>query len=192
MPPRIKIQKEEIIETAYDIAKEEGLSKINAREIAKRLNCSIQPIFHNFTNMEELKEKVIEKIVETYSRYLQEGAKQEKAYKGMGLAYIQFAQDYPRLFYELFMLQSNKNIVAYMSEDRNFEKIIEAGRKMTGLSKEEQAKFQQKVWIFTHGLATMAASQTYQLNTLEIEELLSSTVGELLAGYQTKKENLKR
>ena len=55
MPPKVKITKEDIIKTAIDIVRDKGADAINARNIASVLNCSTQPIFSNFDNMEELK-----------------------------------------------------------------------------------------------------------------------------------------
>ena len=52
-----RIQREDIINTAFEIVKEKGMEGLNARDVAKKLNCSIQPIFYQFSNMEELKQK---------------------------------------------------------------------------------------------------------------------------------------
>ena len=55
MPPIRKIQKEDIVKTSLEILKTESMDSLNARRIAKELNCSVQPIFYNFENMEDLK-----------------------------------------------------------------------------------------------------------------------------------------
>ena len=66
MPPSKKFQRDHIINATYEIVKSEGLQAINARRIAKELNSSVQPIYLNFSTMEELKNAVIEKISHTY------------------------------------------------------------------------------------------------------------------------------
>ena len=66
MPPAKKVDKDDIIKVAYKIADKEEFENINARRIAKELGCSVQPIFHNFTSMEELKNATIERIHNTY------------------------------------------------------------------------------------------------------------------------------
>ena len=48
MPPAKKFQREDIIRTAYELVKSEGMGEMNARRIAKELGCSTQPIYHNF------------------------------------------------------------------------------------------------------------------------------------------------
>ncbi len=62
MPLKLKIAKETVLQAAYDIARTEGMEGVHARAIAQRLHCSIQPIFANFSNMQELKQAVIERV----------------------------------------------------------------------------------------------------------------------------------
>ena len=55
MPPLQRTGKDQIINAAFDIVREEGFCNLNARAIAKKLGVSTQPIFSNFKNMEDLK-----------------------------------------------------------------------------------------------------------------------------------------
>ena len=89
MPRATKFLKEDIIEAACAVVKKEGLSAINARRVAKELGCSVQPIFYRFENMEDLKQATILHIRKIYQSYMIEGSKEELAYRGMGLAYLQ-------------------------------------------------------------------------------------------------------
>lgn len=184
MPPRKKYSKEDIIENALKITKEEGLSKLNARNLAQKLNSSVQPIFYEFSSMEELKNETKKRIYEQYHNYMEEGKKEKKAYKGMGLAYIKFARDNPEYFKILFMGRSNMNAEDFIMADPSSDDLIELGRKFTHFSFEEQKKFHIKVWIFTHGLACLAATRTIALNDKEIDELLENTVFEMLEGHR--------
>ena len=54
MPPKVRITKEEIIGTCLALVRENGADALNARSIAAALGCSTQPIFSNFSSMEEL------------------------------------------------------------------------------------------------------------------------------------------
>ncbi len=183
MPPAKRIQKEAILETAYELAKTEGLEMLNARRIAKELNCSTQPIYHNFDTMEELKGEVYRRIYQTYTSYVQKGAREEKAYLGMGLAYIRFAKDYPNFFQALFMKESGQLPLDFLQGDVTGKDVLKQGQLFSGLNEEQGRAFHLKVWIFTHGLATLAATNTVRLTNREIRELLASTTRELLAGF---------
>lgn len=189
MPPIPKYSKEDILKCAYGIVEKEGFSKLNARRIAKTLGCSVQPIFHNFTSMEELIKEVYNNIYKLYEKTLLEAANSnEQSYKQTGLAYIRFAAFHSEFFKIIFMKQTNMNADTFMASGSLTDDIIETGRKFTGLSYKEQKEFHKKVWIFTHGIACLVATKTIKINDKEIEELLSTTVTEMLEGFKNKKK----
>lgn len=185
MPPRTKIQKEDIIETAYQLVRQEGMEGINARAIAKQMNTSIQPIFHKFSNMEELKQEVIEKIIQEYRKYIVKGSTEEKAYKAMGLAYIHFAKEEPKLFKILFMSEQKMKPIAFMTQGIEYEKVAECIATTTGFSKEKIKEFHLKIWIFTHGLASLIATGTCEFSEEEINHMLKEIYTAL---YEQEKE----
>lgn len=184
MPPKVVFKKDDIIEVTYEIVRKEGFEKVNARKIAKELNSSVYPIFKHFKDMEELKQIVYEKIYRKYQEYMLRGANEDKAYKKMGLSYIQFAKDYPEFFKILFMQKTKLNAENFISSDSIGDDVIKAGQKLTGLSTKEQKQFHVKVWIFTHGIACLVATKTITISDKEIDNLLGHTVIEMLRGYQ--------
>jgi len=187
MPPIKKYQKEDIINTAYEIVKKEGFSSLNARRIAKELNCSIHPVFQNFSTMEELNKEVFSKIYNKYKEYIMSCVTKDKPYKEMGLAYIRFAKDYPEFYKILFMQETNLKMESFMMRDPISDDIIKAGKTFTGLSYDEQKNFHLKVWVFTHGLCCLIATKTIDLSDEEIEEFLLSTTWELSLGMKKEK-----
>lgn len=190
MPPIPKFQKEDIINIAYEIAKEEGLEGINARKIAKTLGCSVQPIFHNFTAMEDVNKAVYEKMYNKYKEYMNNARQEKEPYKHMGLAYIKFAKDYPEFFKAIFMQKTTSDAEGIIVNDDLGNDIINAGIELTGLSYEEQKKFHVKVWIFTHGIACLSATKTVDFTEEEVEDLLKKTVREMFIGYlKERKDN---
>ena len=58
MPPKARITREMILNTALDITRQTGFETVNARGVAGRLQCSTRPIFTCYENMEELKQRV--------------------------------------------------------------------------------------------------------------------------------------
>lgn len=191
MPPIKKYTKEEIINTSYEIVKNEGFKALNARRIAKELNSSIQPIFHNFKTIEDLKKDVYNKIYEKYQSYINDDKSGKKSYKKIGLAYIKFAKDYKEFFKIIFMQKTNLNALEFIESDNSINDVIKTSQELTHLNDEEAKKFHLKVWIFTHGLACLVATDTIQFQEKEIEELLEKTVREMLIGYRNGENNEK-
>ena len=143
-----------------------------------------KPYIQEFKNMEELKGEIYKKIVNTYHEYMLSGEEKEKSYKQMGLSYIQFAKDYPVFFKIMLMGKTVLNAENFVMADKISEEIIKQGQVLTGLTGEEQKKFHVRVWIFTHGIACLVATNTVKLSNKEIEEMLENTVRQMAIGYQ--------
>ncbi len=188
MPPLVKYNKEKIIDCAYEIAKKEGMSKINARGIASVLGCSVQPIFHHFSSMEELKEEVYKKIYEKYLEYMNSGKNLEKPYKQMGISYIKFAKEYPEFFKIIFMQKTKLDAKEFIMADNVGDDVIKKGQELTGFSYEDQKEFHVKVWVFTHGIASLVATNTIRISDKEIDTLLETSVRQLAIGFKKERD----
>lgn len=161
MPPKAKFTSDEIIEAAFQIAKTEGLDKITARELGKRLGSSSRPIFTVFENMEQIKSEVIACAKELYRQYIAEGLQEELAFRGVGIAYIKFAIKEPKLFQLLFMSivpeqVGVENILPII--DESYEQILQSVQVPYKLSRERADIIYQHLWTYTHGIATMYAT----------------------------------
>lgn len=51
MPPKVKVTKDMVIDAAFAIAREAGAENINARTVAKKLNCSTQPVMYHLQRL---------------------------------------------------------------------------------------------------------------------------------------------
>lgn len=177
-----KIQKEDIINTALEIVREDGLDSVQARSIAKKLNCSTQPIFYQFGNMEELKEELFKKILEVYREYMTVNEKASHPYKQLGEGYIRFAKEEPKLFGLIFMSPNNLTPKNFITHDKKvYNDILKYVGNVTGISSEEKIRnFHIKMWTFTHGIATMIATETCEISDEQISEMLTEEFNALM------------
>ncbi|MBQ7282435.1 MAG: TetR/AcrR family transcriptional regulator, partial [Spirochaetales bacterium] len=60
MPRKTVIFKKDIIKAAVELVRSDGYESLNARALAKALGCSTQPIFSNFSSMDDLMKSVLE------------------------------------------------------------------------------------------------------------------------------------
>lgn len=111
MPPRAKFSRQDIVNTAFQIAESEGFEAITARSVAERLGCSVAPIYVNFENIDDLVEAVVQKAQAISERML---ARQtgESLFEKLGRASLAFAREYPVLVRE-FVLKPNPHMAAY-------------------------------------------------------------------------------
>ena len=73
MPPKVKVSKEDIKTAAVEMVRESGAEALNARALAAKLGCSTQPIFSNFSSMEEIRGEVIRLADGLYQSYKKRG-----------------------------------------------------------------------------------------------------------------------
>ena len=176
MPPKAKFNRNEIIDTALCITREQGIEAVTARELGNRLGSSARPIFTVFNSMDEVKELVILKSKELYGQYVEEGLNQETAFKGVGIAYIRFAIEQPKLFQLLFMMpvEGNKDISMILPViDDNYDKILKSVQEPYCLEKQAAENIYQHLWTYTHGIATMIATETAQFSEDKIQQMLT-------------------
>ena len=181
MPPKVRITKEEIVNTALSLLREEGLSAVNARNIAARLSCSTQPVFSNFATMDELQDALTAAAYELYLGFLKTEAASGKypPYKAFGMAYIRFASEEKELFRHLFMCdRSGKDLAP--TED--FTVSVETLMKGCGLSRESAERMHLEMWATVHGIGTMMATSFLSLEW----DLISTMLSDIYQGLLVK------
>lgn len=172
MPPKVRINKEDIISAALELIRQEGADAINARAIASALGCSTQPIFSNFASMEELEGEVMRAAYSLYFEFIknEEERAEYPKYKSFGMAYIRFAKEERELFKFLFMrYRHGEDITPSADFDMSVELIMNAN----GISRERAALMHLEMWSTVHGIATMLATSFLELDFELISRMLS-------------------
>ena len=187
MPPKIRYDREAVLQAAYRIARSQGAEAVNARAIARELGCSTQPIFRAFSGMEELRQKLLGLARACYNSYMARiAALADKPYKGTGMAYILFAREEPHLFRMLFMRDRLQEGGTLGSDDDNLEYVIQLICETTGLDHDTALAFHLELWIFTHGLAVLIATRYLPYDEVEISRMLSDQYEAMLALYRRR------
>lgn len=175
MPTTLKITKEKILDAAFSIARSYGVNKVSNREIAKRLNCSIRPIYYQFKNVAELNKELYVKIEKFFYKFIMDNMIDTMPlYKQVGINYIKFAREETNLFKFLFMTRSDLIPKEFISKDQeDFKELVKLIKISTKLSDKDVESFHIKMWIFAHGIATLSANNTVEFNDEQISHLLS-------------------
>lgn len=175
MPTTIRITKEMILNAAFDITRNEGIEKLSNREIAKKMNCSIRPIYYQFKNSEELYKELYNKINSYFYDFIMKNIADDiPHYKQIGINYIKFAQEETNLFKVLFMSPSRNLPNTFVETDKTgFAGVVAAIKLSTHLSDKDIKSFHTKMWIFVHGIATLTVSRSFKFTDEQIKDLLS-------------------
>ncbi len=190
MPAKKLIEKQNIVCAALDILRENSMNAVNARNIAKRLGCSTQPIYFCFKSMDELKESVSDEIKARYNLYLQNEINSGKypLHKAHGMGYIRFAKEEKEMFKYMFMRQRASDEMVDEAQDVT-ENIIQIISESTHLSREKAQLFHAQLWIHIHGIATMLATSYYDWSEKDVNDLVSDCYFALLTKYKAE-ENI--
>lgn len=189
MPPKIRIEKDDIIKAAAEIIRESGETALNARALAVKINCSTQPIFSNYASMSELKKDVIDYAEKIYLSYIYKSmeSKEIPPYKASGMAYIRFAKEEKEFFKLLFMRdRSREKIIKGTAEG---EDIIALVQKNTGLDREQAFMFHLEMWVYVHGIAVMLVTSYLDWDWEMINKMLTDAYNGLKMTYIGKEND---
>lgn len=188
MPPKRRFTKETILDAAFEIARKEGAENINARMVAKKLECSTQPVLYYFSSLEELKREVYIKADDFHTEYIADvtGPMKDILFN-IGLRYIRFAVEEKHLFRFLF-LSENEERSTLMDEFESEENspIAEIMKKTLNIDPEKCKQVFFMVFMFAHGYASMLANDTLKYDENTVREQLELSVKGAL---QAVKEN---
>ena len=182
MPPKVKVTKEEIILKSLDLVRKNGEQGINARAIASALGCSTQPIFSNFSTMEELTAATVAYAHRHYLDFLKKESESGKypPYKSFGMAYIRFAKEESELFKLLFMCdRKGAEFVPTVDFTESVKMIVNAN----GVSSETAELMHLEMWSCVHGIGTMLATSFLSFEWELIEKMLTDVYQGIRSKY---------
>lgn len=168
MPPKIKVTRDMIIEAAAEIVRQSGAEAINARNVAKKLNCSTQPVMYHFATMDALKHAVYSHADQFHTNYLLHSSGKSDPLLEIGLNYIRFVVEEPHLFRFLFQsgYAKEKNLTE-MIDSEELIPVLSAMQEALHMDMEKTKKIFLTVAMFVHGYASIIAN-----NNLEFDEKL--------------------
>ncbi len=183
MPPRAKFTKAQITEAAFGILRAEGMENLTARALGAKLGSSACPIFTAFANMEEVQQSAIAAAKALYKEYVEKGLSETPAFKGVGMQYIQFAVNEPKLFQLLFMTEQSEmpdlnNILPLI--DQSYADILVSITDNYGVSEADAERLYRHLWIYTHGIAALCATKMCRFTEAELGSLLTEVFISLL------------
>ena len=173
MPPKQRITREMILETSFSMYCREGMENVNARSVAKALNCSTQPIFSYFTGMDELKNALESKAWMLFNDMLSAALEEEQPMRACALAYYRFSVEQPHLFRSLFLTRRNKQErqAIGMSGEVN-ARLADIVSAKEGVDVELARKKCLMARIYVHGLASLEAMDLLGVKQEDAEAMI--------------------
>ena len=185
MPPKVKTDQNMIVTAAFNIAKNEGFAAITAQKVAAMLGTSVAPIFRVFQTVEQLRVATAEKINCFHVEYIKNHSAKDLTFLSYGIAYIQFAKQFPYLFetimHPIYTKQYHLN--EQISKQLGF--IVDSIINESSLSTEQAKELFYHIWIYTHGIACFVYQGNINFTEQTEKQLLIDAFKAFLKNYKT-------
>lgn len=177
MPPASKITKQEILEVAFRILKDENMMAITARRLAKELNCSTHPIYQCFKSMDDLYNDLHTMAAKYFKHVVEMNMKESKyPWLELGVSYVQMAYREKNIYRFLYVDQTRSisDIEEYIgnADGKRFNIELSNTEGWKQRSNEDKAELHLMIRIFTQGLASIANNCEKELEEEQIRRLL--------------------
>ena len=186
MAPKFKFTKEEVLTVTIDFIRENGIEALTARELAKKLESSTKVIFSLFSNMKNLEAEAKFVAENIFSEKVNLALKDDSPFKRLGVEYILFSKNEPKLFQWLFMKKgievgSFKDFLPM--RDYEYRSVIESIDEEYKISIENAKKLYEHLFIYSHGIATLTVTGIYNFTPTEIIEYMTEVAKSLIVQY---------
>ena len=182
MPAKKIVYEKDVVEAALDIIREKGENSLNARDIAKKIGCSTQPLYSLYKNMAELEDAVRQAAARVLDEYMK-NEMGKKAYpnpnKAIGMGYIRFASEEKNLYRFLFMRKRQIDSAINVEMTKTSIGFI---KDIYSVDSNSADMFFAELWIFCHGIASMVAADTLDFD----EEKISSSLTDVALGLSLR------
>lgn len=121
--PKQRITKEMVVDAAFELARKGGIEQVTVQSIAKRLCCSVQPIYSYCENMEGLRSEVAKRARRFIRQYVEACVAEEEpassivqglgpsSFRRTGQAYVRLAKEEPHVL-RMFLFQKRENVAS--------------------------------------------------------------------------------
>ena len=174
MPPKPIINRDNVISTAIQLIRENGMECINARSLAKALNCSTKPLFRIYKSMEEVKRDIIVELNVYYNSFMDSKMRDDNRLLSQSIAYIEFARKEKNIFNTLFMNKTMEGASLKDIINADWNRLsIENAKLITGLPMDKAEMLFINVWLYSHGIATQIVSNDILMSPATVTELMT-------------------
>jgi len=190
MPPKISFTRDMIIHAAAELVRKEGIEKLNARNVAKAIGGSTQPIYRVFRSIDELEEAVIEKLTPIALRYMLDEADEESVFLSIGLGFLKFSREEPKIFDLLFVKGKKKWI--FSRKNPSLGPLMKKMRRdffLKDMSEQSLMSLFRDMFIYSLGLCMQKSIDIDRTNAAGERKLLHDVGGQLIAMALIREKN---
>lgn len=155
MSAKKKINKDDIINGAFEVLREQGEVGLNARGIAAHIGCSTQPLYCEFQNMKELRTILSKKIDDFWWEKKNELLKKNEYPIPISwyLSFLYIAKNEKNLFRYRYLTLDSKDHSPFLGGI--FPELLDYIAKDCNISRDEAEVFHKNIIVFLLGLGVL-------------------------------------
>ncbi len=183
MPKNRRVTEGMVLEAAAELVRREGVEALNVRSLAKALDCSTQPIYSLFKNMEGVWRALMAEAKLRYRSHIDAYLKQDgrNTYEAYGMGFVSFAKEEQGLFRYLFLTGRG-------TPDPFLDDIEAEMMTLYHMPEETAAAFHADMAVFSFGLAVLVNKQADALSERQIADAFKRQFYALYAYYFPNRE----
>jgi AcrR family transcriptional regulator len=147
-----------LIGAARELLSLDGPDAVSLREAARRVGVSATATYRHFADKDHLLAVVAAEGYRDFTDRLRRAYEGQDGFSGMGMAYVEFAQEYPGMFRLMFgPLRRDLKRYPELAEaaDEAFAVLLDGARRFVGARDEDVEAVAYAAWSFSHGLARL-------------------------------------
>lgn len=188
MPPKQKITKEMMLETARELVRSNGIESVNSRNVANELGCSTQPVFSQFQSMEELRQGVHDYCCSLFEQEVLQNKEKLDFIQESYLKVIHLAKEEKNIFRLIYLSEycnGSEFITTRLSFESNHQILLQL-MKQHQLNEEEGKDILQRTSLLVHGIATLLATTNINYSDEVICNLVDATIQDMVDGIKRR------
>jgi AcrR family transcriptional regulator len=170
MPRKQVFTKDDVVDAAIQVIREQGSQHLSTKAVAKTLNASTMPIYSLVNSMQDLKIEVDRKITELFIHSIM-APRTGRFIIDNALGYIQFAKDEKELFKAMFFSDHEEDLEDYRAhKGMVVTMIIERLKQEAEFQQFTEAQLRtitENMGIVTYGLACLIVSDRLEHDSEE-------------------------
>ena len=165
-----------MVRAAVALVREEGAERLNARALASRLGCSTQPILYQFGSMQELRRETYAAADALHSAFITEGVEAaESPLMQLGLNYVRFACEEPRLFRLLFQTDAfDGQDLSSLVASPDVSELVALVAQTAGMDESQARRVFLVIFVAAHGYASLLANNALTYDEAQVAGVLDA------------------
>ncbi|RMC51559.1 TetR/AcrR family transcriptional regulator [Lactobacillus sp. ESL0228] len=180
MARKKEIGRKKILNIAYKLVVKDGMESLTARNIANAGHFSTQPLYLEFSGMDELRQEVLGKIADNLKNSILQKTYINEPLIDMDLSYIDFAKEHQNLFRAMFVDgKFGSKVISDTLIDLGVEKFTEQYPE-TEYSDDKVKNVVIANWITTMGIASLIVNEIAHFSQDQIVNVLKAQVNDAI------------